>query len=444
MTIRFSDLFAGIGGFHATGSAFGWEAGYVCDIDADARKVYQLNWNFEPSTDITLDANESGVSVPKHEVLFAGFPCQPFSKSGKQHGMEEARGTLFWNIAKILETRRPKMVLLENVPNLAGPRHRHEWEVVISTLRELGYRVSDNPLIVSPHRVSPTFGGRPQTRSRIYIGATYVPASLRKKFPLDAEQLNFKQFTENWNPKDWSLLNDIEIEKLKQNPEIAKLKITKSEEAWIDAWEDFVAMMLKKRDNEKLPGFPIWADVWLGNIKHSISDPEWKTEFISKNLKFYEDHKREIDSWLKRNDRLEDFPASRRKLEWQAGDNKSIWSSLIQLRPSGIRVKKMDYVPAAVAITQTTVVGKLKRRLSVSEVSQLQGFPSWFTFGDQSSTKSYRQLGNGISLSTSYLTIKALVERDAEILKITSPEIYESVTKSPKSHDKALSRLRRF
>jgi DNA (cytosine-5)-methyltransferase 1 len=443
MTIGFADLFAGIGGFHATASAYGWEPKYVCDIDADARKIYELNWKIEPAKDIETDANDSGVSVPKHEVLFAGFPCQPFSKSGKQHGMEEARGTLFWNIAKILEVRRPRVVLLENVPNLAGPRHRHEWEVIISTLRELGYRVSDTPLIVSPHKVSPKFGGRPQTRSRIYIAATFVPANLRKKFPLDAEQLNFKQFTENWQPTDWSLLDDIQIERSSQNLNLAKLKLTESEKYWIDAWQDFLERMLKIRKSEKLPGFPFWADVWLGIIKHGKGDPAWKTDFITKNKLFYNDHKREIDSWLKRYEQLEAFPPSRRKFEWQAGDNKSIWNSLIQLRPSGIRVKKMNYVPAAVAITQTTVVGKLKRRLSVGEVAQLQGFPAWFSFGEQSSAKSYKQLGNGISLSTSYLTIKALVERDAEILKVTSPEIYHSVTSAPVSHDLALAKLRR-
>jgi DNA (cytosine-5)-methyltransferase 1 len=443
MTITFADLFAGIGGFHAVGSAFGWEASYVCDIDTDARKIYELNWGFQPSTDITLDANDERVSVPKHDVLFAGFPCQPFSKSGKQHGMEEARGTLFWNIAKILEVRRPRVILLENVPNLAGPRHKHEWEVIITTLRQFGYRVSDLPLIVTPHKVSPKFGGRPQTRSRIYIAATFVPSNLRKRFTLNGEQLNFSQFTSDWNPNDWSLLDDIRIEKNIEKSTLAKLKLSEAEKYWIDAWQEFLDEMLSRRKNEKLPGFPLWADVWLGNIKHSKLDPEWKTEFINKNIDFLANHRREVNAWLKKYNDLEEFPPSRRKFEWQAGDNKSIWNSLIQLRPSGIRVKKMNYVPAAVAITQTTVVGKLRRRLSVSEVAQLQGLPSWFTFGEQSQAKSYRQLGNGISLSTAFLTIKALVQRDAEVLKITSPEIYHSVNKSPTTHDKALQKLRR-
>ena len=136
MPIRFVDLFAGIGGFHAVGHAFGWAPAYACDIDEHAREIYEQNWSFSPAMDITEDANDDIMRIPAHEVLFAGFPCQPFSKSGKQNGMDEARGTLFWNIAKTIEAHRPTIVLLENVPNLAGPRHKDDWKVIIKTLRD--------------------------------------------------------------------------------------------------------------------------------------------------------------------------------------------------------------------------------------------------------------------------------------------------------------------
>ena len=72
--------------------------------------------------------------------------------------MDEARGTLFWNIARIIEERRPEVVLLENVRNLVGPRHRHEWQVIWETLRELGYRVPERPAIFSPHLLPPALG----------------------------------------------------------------------------------------------------------------------------------------------------------------------------------------------------------------------------------------------------------------------------------------------
>jgi len=150
MSFRFADMFAGIGGFHAALGALGGECVYASEIDEDAARVYRHNWGLRPDGDITLAANDTTMRVPEHDVLVGGFPCQPFSKSGKQRGMDEARGTLFWNIAKIIEVRRPAMVLLENVRNLAGPRHTHEWDVIIQTLRSFGYRVSSVPFVVSP------------------------------------------------------------------------------------------------------------------------------------------------------------------------------------------------------------------------------------------------------------------------------------------------------
>ena len=150
------------------------------------------------------------MNIPGHDILFAGFPCQPFSKSGKQNGMDEARGTLFWNIAKTIETHKPTVILLENVPNLAGPRHKNDWNVIIKTLRNLGYRVSSEPLVVSPHKIPKKLGGRPQTRKRIYIAATYVPSTLRKKYPLETSQVILKD--SKWHPDNWNLLSDIKME----------------------------------------------------------------------------------------------------------------------------------------------------------------------------------------------------------------------------------------
>ena len=180
---RYADLFAGIGGFHAMLDHAGGRCVYVSEIDREARQTYLRNW-VEPlpesrrpvvNTDITMATPDDGpVDVPPHDVLAAGFPCQPFSKSGYQRGMDEARGTLFWNIARILEDRRPAVVLLENVRNIAGPRHTHEWDVIIQTLREIGYRVSSTPSVFSPHFLPPSLGGTPQIRDRVFILGTFV------------------------------------------------------------------------------------------------------------------------------------------------------------------------------------------------------------------------------------------------------------------------------
>src|SRR6478735_6867168 len=113
----FVDLFAGVGGFHAALSALGGECVYAVEKDADAAAVYERNWKMPALGDI-VDDTEGKMRVPRHDVLVAGFPCQPFSKSGYQRGMDEARGTLFWNICEILRVRQPAVVLLENVRNL--------------------------------------------------------------------------------------------------------------------------------------------------------------------------------------------------------------------------------------------------------------------------------------------------------------------------------------
>src|SRR4051794_23939629 len=100
---RFIDLFAGIGGFHAALKTYGGQGVYSVEIDEAASEVYRRNWGRSPLGDITNDANDDTMKVPAHEILAAGFPCQPFSKSGAQRGMDETRGTLYWNILKIIE-----------------------------------------------------------------------------------------------------------------------------------------------------------------------------------------------------------------------------------------------------------------------------------------------------------------------------------------------------
>lgn len=439
MAITFADLFSGIGGFHAVASTFGWKAVYACDIDQNARDIYAKNWNLKPNSDIQDDASDHKITIPSHDVLFAGFPCQPFSKSGKQNGMDEARGTLFWNIAKVLETRKPKIVILENVPNLAGPRHRHEWEVIIRTLRSLNYRVSDEPFIISPHQLDREAGGRPQNRPRIYLAATYIPKSLQKKFSLYGENLEIEVLNAK-NSEYWNLIRETKKFKLSKE-EIQSLKLTEQEIKWLKAWDQFLKSFPSEPSGNRLPGFPIWADVWLGNIKAKRNDPIWKKDFILKNEDLYKSNKKKIDSWLKRHKFLKDFPPSRRKFEWQAGKNESVFDCLIQFRPSGIRVKKPNYAPSAVAINQTSIVGPLQRRLAISEVAYLQGLPSWFEFHDQSESISYKQLGNGISVGASYQTIKSLIKRDREILKITSPSIVKSVENSPRNPDVVLKKM---
>lgn len=434
----FIDLFAGIGGFHAALSAMGGQCVYAVEIDSAASKVYERNWGMNPFGDVTADANDDGVSVPRHDVLCAGFPCQPFSKSGAQRGMDETRGTLYWNILKIIEARRPAIVLLENVRNLAGPRHRHEWQVIIETLRQQGYRVSDIPAVFSPHLLPREMGGRPQVRERVFIAATRLPQG--KGFAAEAEPVVVNRPVAGWDPKTWNLECDLPLD---ANHDVEGCDLSESEHLWIDAWDDFVRLMLRERKGRQLPGFPLWADAWADAEATTKSDlaqlPKWKADILVKNFEFYLAHRSVLDQWATRwGVFTEAFPPSRRKFEWQAQETRRLWDTVMHFRPSGIRAKRPTYLPALVAITQTSIIGDRQRRLSPREAARLQGLPEWFDFGDQATSLTYRQLGNGVSIGAVWHVLKSLATRDHDVLKVTRPRLLEAMLDAPNGPDAAL------
>jgi len=439
-SFKFIDLFAGIGGFHAALAAMGGEAVYAAEIDPQAAAVYRRNWGLDPLRDITADANDEVMKVPPHDVLTAGFPCQPFSKSGAQRGMDETRGTLYWNILKIVQAHHPSIVLLENVRNLAGPRHLHEWQIIVETLRHEGYRVCDTPAVLSPHLLPPDAGGRPQVRERVFILASYVGLGAEPN-ELVAELPFANRPTGSWDPQSWHLELDLPLD---DDGNVEGCELSESERYWIDAWDDFVRLMWEEREGRRLPGFPLWADEWIhiNDLSISVGTPKWKSDYLRKNSEFYTAHSKVIDAWVNKWQIYSDlFPQSRRKLEWQAQDTQSLWDTVMHFRPSGIRAKAPTYVPALVAITQTSIVGPRKRRLSPREAARLQGLPEWFDFGDQSAAATYKQLGNGVSVGAVWHALRSLASRDEEILKSTAPELLEAILNAPSNPDLALSKL---
>jgi DNA (cytosine-5)-methyltransferase 1 len=435
---RFVDLFAGIGGFHAVLSIAGGECVSAIEIDPDASSVYERNWGLNPLGDITKLANDNDVSVPNHDILAAGFPCQPFSKSGAQLGMEETRGTLFYNILNILNRRKPLIVVLENVRNLAGPRHVHEMKVIVESLRELGYRVSDTPSIVSPHRLPPSIGGRPQNRERVFITGTFVGKKAAKRSvgigpavpPKSLARL--KEEGELWSPDKWNLNRDL-LAQVDIVP--SDYRLGAEELRWLEAWEDFIVGM-RAIMGTKLPGFPLWASYWTVHPPkvESFETPEWKRLFIQKNREFYIAHKDFITAWRKRH-RIWEFPPSRQKLEWQAQNAKTFDECVIHFRPSGIRAKRPTYLPALVAMTQTSVIGSQKRRLSTHEAKLLQGLPQWFDFGQQSDARTFRQLGNGVSIGAAWYVLRRHLERDSREIGARMPQLLEILELSENPDD---------
>jgi len=258
-------------------------------------------------------------------------------------------------------------------------------------------------------------GGAPQVRDRVFITATYVGDQPGFEMLLGEElpALVHPKAVAGWRPQDWSVddwLTDIHGDEEKVLGE--KFKLTDEEKVIFEVWNDFLRSVAV---DEKLPGFPIWADELKTRPRNGFdpSLPAWKVNFLEKNAAFFSQHSKEIRAWKSRWKNLKFLPASRRKFEWQAGASKrDLYECLIQLRPSGVRVKAATYLPAFVAITQTSIIGPRKRRISPMEAARIQGLPVGFSFGDQSDKSSYKQVGNGVHAGVVQYVLRQHVERD--------------------------------
>ena len=113
----------------------------------------------------------------------------------------------------------------------------------------------------------------------------------------------------------------------------------------------------------------------------------------------------------------------------------------MHFRPSGIRAKRPTYLPALVAITQTSIIGPLRRRISTQEAARLQGLPDWFSFGEQKASQTYRQLGNGVNIGAVWYVLRQAAIRYEKDLKKTSPKLLRAITSSPQNPDEALAKL---
>ena len=155
----FIDLFAGLGGFRLALESLGAKCVYSNEWDLPAQEVYKANFGDTPEGDITKVDEKT---IHDHDILCAGFPCQAFSISGKQRGFEDSRGTLFFDVARIVKEKRPKIVFMENVKNFATHDNGRTLEVVKATMEELGYTFYQKVLNAVNY-------GIPQKRERIYM-----------------------------------------------------------------------------------------------------------------------------------------------------------------------------------------------------------------------------------------------------------------------------------
>lgn len=403
---KFIDLFCGIGGFHQAMESLGGKCVFASDIDEECRKTYYDNYALMPEGDITkIDEH----NIPNHDVLCGGFPCQAFSKAGKRLGFDDdTRGTLFFDIMRILKYHKPSYFLLENVRNLASHDNGNTWQVIHQNLVDAGYNVLPNPVIFSPHYL-----GIPQHRERVMI------MGVRK----DIGKVEDFYFDSNCLPK-------CSIETILENDEdisnIEKYRLSDNEINLIDNWNEFIQHI-----TGKLPGFPVWADRLeeLRKDEDIYQYASWCTNFILKNNQLYLNNREFIDKWLVKAKSNPLFFGAKMKFEYQAGQtlNPNLWETIMQFRPSGLRVKTGTYFPALVAITQTSIVGCRKRYLTPRECARMQSFPDSFKINSKN-TKAYKQFGNAVNVEVVKLFAKFMFGDQATVSKYMHKKKIEQLT----------------
>lgn len=405
---RFIDLFCGIGGFHQAMSKLGGECVFACDINQQCQDVYKNNFCKNGKFTVTGDICEAikKKEIPPFDVLCGGFPCQTFSKAGRQNGFnvvekdngeKDERGQLFYRIIDILkEHPECKYVVLENVRNLADKKDN--WDVICSELKAQDFIITEDPIIESPHNF-----GIPQVRDRVFIlGIKKDVFDYRRKLPLGYLTREVLHIDEKHNPCPTSgnCLPDILEEDFDD-----KYFVPKEIEELLSIWEEF-------RVNVKGLCSPFWthkAGIGIYDREEYKNDhkigyqemPEWKQTMVMRSRIMYENNFDFIDKWVKKYDMLS-RNLLHQKFEWNAGsDCKSLKECIIQVRQSGVRAKRPNYFPSLVAMNNTPIIWDKKnnryRYLTPKETAKLQSFKSDFIFSDID-TVTYRQLGNSVNV----------------------------------------------
>lgn len=422
--MRFIDLFAGLGGFHEALRGLGHKCVFACEIDEDLRNIYSRNFP-SVSKRTFADIRQCKNLVPEHDILCAGFPCQPFSKSGSQRGLKDkTQGTLFHEILYILERRRPTYVILENVGNFERHDGCRTWKIVRESLEKLGYSVQGTEHVtcggvglLSPHHL-----GFPHSRERFYIVASL------HTLPSDP-------FPKRDRSRVTTLDDVVQMRDELGERERVETALSPQQRECIDHWN---ALLSKLPEGKVvLPSFPIWGDeldatypfqgstpfatpvrqlaltlnghsqarVLRSDLTKLLPSyartqikkfPTWKIEFIRQNREWFERHRKYFSkTWI---EKLRAFPSSLRKLEWNCqGEERDLWKHVLQFRPSGLRVKRYTTSPSLVAMTSTQipVLGPEGRFLTRVEGLRLQGFPDDHEI-PESRTKTFQALGNAV------------------------------------------------
>lgn len=421
--LKFIDLFAGLGGFHKALHELGHKCVFASELDPNLRQLYNLNWKIEAKGDIKKVVKNEIDTIPEHDILCAGFPCQPFSKAGKQLGRkDENRGNLFDEIIKILEFRKPKYFILENVPFIAKHDNEETWNHMKSEFERLEYHVLHNTY--SPHDF-----GIPQHRKRIFIVGSL-------------ENLDYFTFDDiDKEKKSASCIHEF----IEKKPLNAK-KISKKNIECLNIWQELISAI---PEETKIPGFPIWGmefgatypyedsfpsnlneeelGEFKGNFGISLKGlnreqqfknlpsyarvetefPKWKQNYIKLSRSFYEVNKSYIDEAVTKISQYDS--QSWQKLEWNVGNSeRKIKNYIIQFRASGIRVKKVNYFPSLVCTnTQIPIIGWDNRYITKNEGLKLQSLEGLIL--PDNDNAAFRALGNAVNSKIVKLIAEKLI-----------------------------------
>lgn len=408
--MKFIDLFAGLGGFHLALKKLGHRCVFASEIDTSLAGLYEKNFGLRAHGDIRgIDAT----AIPKHGILCAGFPCQPFSKAGEQEGTKcKLWGDLFnKHVLRIIRQHTPDFLLMENVANLERHNGGKTWAKMKRQMEALGYSVDAE--VLSPHRF-----GIPQIRERLFIVAS------RKGLGCFC-----------WPTPDDTAVAIRTV--LDDDPDDAR-PLSKQVIACLDVWQDFLRRAPKRQD---LPWFPIWTaefgatypyaertpyavgDKGLGRYcgahgsrladvpiderfsalpsyarTKELRFPDWKIQFIRENRAYYRQNQRWIDRWLPK---ILEFPPSLQKFEWHCkGETRDIWQYVVQFRASGVRVKRPTTAPSLVAMTTTQVpiIAWERRYMTPRECSRLQSMGDLKHLPESSQSLTCKALGNAVNV----------------------------------------------